>query len=265
MDCADFLTYLFNSGLKYRTIAGYRSMLSSVLLPIDNTPVGQHPYIIRLLKGVFNTRPPVTKLLPEWDLTKVLDLLQKSPFEPLKHADLKYVTFKTVFLIAITTFRRCSDLQALRIGEDAVKIQNRGVTFIRTGLSKQDRPGHIGNKIFVPCCKDNRKLDPKRALYHYLKKTENIRGGNQCKLFLSIVKPHQPVSRQTIAKWIVNTIKLAYDKDVKVKAHSTRAIGPSWALFNGASMCSILDAADWSTESTFTKFYLRDVDVSVLK
>ena len=121
-------------------------MLSSVLLPIDNTLVGQHPYIIRLLKGVFNTRPPVTKLLPEWDLTKVLDLLQKSPFEPLKHADLKYVTFKTVFLIAITTFRRCSDLQALRIGEDAVKIQNRGVTFIRTGLSKQDRPAHIGTK-----------------------------------------------------------------------------------------------------------------------
>ena len=111
-------------------------MLSSVLLPISNTPVGQHPYIIRLLKGVFNTRPPVTKSLPEWDLTKVLGLLQMSPFEPLKLADLKYVTFKTVYLVAITTFRRCSDLQALRIGEDAVKIQNRGVTFIRTGLSK---------------------------------------------------------------------------------------------------------------------------------
>ena len=72
MDCADFLTYLFNSGLQYRTIAGYRSMLSSVLLAIDNTPVGQHTYIIRLLKGAFNTRPPVTKLLPEWDLTKKL-------------------------------------------------------------------------------------------------------------------------------------------------------------------------------------------------
>ena len=98
-----------------------------------------------------------------------------------------------------------------------------------------------------------------------MKKTENIRGENQCKLFLSTVKPHQTVSRQTIAKWIVNTIRLAYDKDVKVKAHSTRAIGPPWALFNEASMCSILDAADWSTESTFTKFYLRHVDVSVLK
>ena len=43
-------------------------MLSSVLPPIDKVPIGQHPYIIRLLKGVFNSRPPKVKLLPDWDL-----------------------------------------------------------------------------------------------------------------------------------------------------------------------------------------------------
>ena len=46
---------------------------------------------------------------------------------------------------------------------------------------------------------------------------------------------------------------------------SLRAIGPSWALYKGASMKSILDAADWSKESTFTQFYLRKLDVEVLK
>ena len=76
-------------------------------------------------------------------------------------------------------------------------------------------------------------------------------------------KPHQPVSCQTISRWIVDTIKMAYDEDKKVKAH--RAIGPSWALFNGASMRSIMETADWSRESTFTKFYLKDVQNSVLK
>ena len=55
---ADFLTYLFDKGLQYRTIAGYRSMLSAILPHVDNVPVGQHPHIIRLLKGVFNSRPP---------------------------------------------------------------------------------------------------------------------------------------------------------------------------------------------------------------
>ena len=51
---ADFLTHLFHKGLQYRTIAGYRPMLSTVVNPVDNKVVGQHPYIIRLIKGVFN-------------------------------------------------------------------------------------------------------------------------------------------------------------------------------------------------------------------
>ena len=51
---ADVLADLFKRGLKYRTIAGYRSMLPSVLPPVKNIPFGQRPYIIRLLKGVFN-------------------------------------------------------------------------------------------------------------------------------------------------------------------------------------------------------------------
>ena len=50
---------------------------------------------------------------------------------------------------------------------------------------------------------------------------------------------------------------MAYeDKNLKVKAHSTRAKGPSSDLYKGASMKSILDVADWSKETTFTKFYL---------
>ena len=88
-EAADFLTGLFNSG----TIAGYRSMLSSVLKPVEKVPIGQHPYIIRLLKGVFNSRPPQVKLVPEWDLQLVLECLQRSPFEPIKKASLKFLTW----------------------------------------------------------------------------------------------------------------------------------------------------------------------------
>ncbi|CAC5406986.1 unnamed protein product [Mytilus coruscus] len=83
----------------------------------------------RLLKRVFNSRPPKVKLVPEWDLHKILDMLQKSPFEPLREAEIKFVTYKVIFRTAITTFRRCSDLQALRIGEGFVNVQSRGITF----------------------------------------------------------------------------------------------------------------------------------------
>lgn len=150
---------------------------------------------------------------------KVLDMLQKSSFEPLRHADLKFLTYKIVFLTAITTFRRCSDIQALRIGDGFVNVQKKGITFLRPGLSKQDRPNHYGRKIFVPYFKDNKKLDPKRALAIYLKRTEEMRK-DEVKLFLATVKPFKPVTAQTISKWIVNTIKMAYEnKDFKVRAH----------------------------------------------
>ena len=88
-NCADFLSSLFQKGLKYRTISGYRSMLSVMLPKIDGTPIGQHTDITRLLKGVFNSRPPVKRLVPEWDLKKVLELLSYPPFEPIHKISLK--------------------------------------------------------------------------------------------------------------------------------------------------------------------------------
>ncbi|XP_045206275.2 uncharacterized protein LOC123558463 [Mercenaria mercenaria] len=270
-DCAHFLTFLFDKGLKYKTITGYRSMLSSLLAPVEKFPVGQHRFIIRLLRGIFNQRPPLRKLVPEWDLPLVLGCLKKPPFEPMKEASLKYVTWKTCFLIAITCFRRCSDIQALRLGEGNINVQKKGLTFLLAGLSKQDRPNHHSRKIFVPSFPSNKLLDPKRAMTYYLKKTEcfRIQGSeNELKLFLSVIKPHEPVLSQTISKWLVNVIKFAYKKSNKqldkVKGHSTHSIGPSWALFKGASLDQVLDAADWSSETTFIKHYMKNVNVNIL-
>lgn len=264
---ADFLSYLFDQGLQYRTIAGYRSMLSAILPPVHNISVGQHPHIVRLIKGVFNSRPPKRKLLPEWDLEIVLQALEQKPFEPLDQVDIKFLTYKTAFLLAITTFKRCSDLQSLRIDEGSMKAQSKGITFIRHGLAKQDRPGHFGKTIFVPSYPEKELLDPKRALCCYLDRTKEMRNklksDEKVKLFLAISEPHKPVKVATISNWLVQTVKLAYsDQDMKVNAHSTRAIAPSWALFKGASISSILDSADWASESTFIKFYLRQVDAT---
>jgi hypothetical protein len=56
-------------------------------------------------------------------------------------------SFVTSLSLNRTTFRRCSDLQALRLGENSMRIQKKGITFIRFGLSKQDRQNHLGSKI----------------------------------------------------------------------------------------------------------------------
>ena len=239
-------------------------MLSVMLPQINGYPVGQHPDIKRLLKGVFNSRPPVKQLVPEWDLRKVLDLLSSPPFEPMNKISLKCLTWKTVFLTAISMFRRCSDVQALRMDVGFMNILSEGVIFIREGLSKQDGPSHNCKKMFVPCFKKNRKLDPKTANDIYLKRKLGLRSSENetiRQLFLTVNKLHKAVSKQTVASWIVKVIKLAYgDSGMNIRAHSTRAIGPSWALFRGASISSILDTADWSSDTTFKRYYYREME-----
>jgi hypothetical protein len=62
------------------------------------------------------------------------------------------LTYKVVFLTAITAFRRASYLQALTLG-GAISVKTDGETFIRQGLAKQDRPGHSSAKMCVPAFK----------------------------------------------------------------------------------------------------------------
>ena len=67
------------------------------------------------------------------------------------------------------------------------------MTFIRHGLAKQDRPKHFGSKIFIPSYSEDKLLDPKRAIYYYLKKTETLRNSDdnvENSLFLAVNEPH---------------------------------------------------------------------------
>lgn len=75
---------------------------------------------------MFNSRRPKIKLVPEWDLQRFLQKLQIVSFEPIKSASLK-----TVFLITITSFRRCSELQSLRLGQYTEKRNN--ICYTRLG------------------------------------------------------------------------------------------------------------------------------------
>ena len=58
-------------------------------------------------------RPRLTPVLLQWDLGIFLEALSKPPYEPLIEASLKHLTLKTVFLLAMASAGRRSELQAL--------------------------------------------------------------------------------------------------------------------------------------------------------
>ena len=69
----EFITSLFKEGLEYRTINLMRSAVSSVHETIDGTPIGQHPLVKQLFRGVYNSRPPQPRYTSTWDVNLVLD------------------------------------------------------------------------------------------------------------------------------------------------------------------------------------------------
>ena len=64
----NFFAAQFAAGKGYHSINRYRSALSSVLPPIDGLDVGRHPLVCRILKGVFQLRPPKPKYANFWSV-----------------------------------------------------------------------------------------------------------------------------------------------------------------------------------------------------
>ncbi len=226
---------LMNSGFAYRTIGVYRSTKT---------------------------------LLPTWNLHYVLKFLQGPPFEPLIKASLHALTWKTSFLVAITSARRSSEIAAMGRREPYFRVDSEGVRIrmVLGFLPKTATPSHLGQDIMFPSFKTvNKLVCVKLCVKLYLKATDPFVATTENHLFVCYggKKKGKPVSKKTIASCIVKTIKVAYAAEgldaPGISAHSTRGTATSSAVFNGATFESVMRAADWRTRSTFAKHYTLDL------
>ena len=95
----EFLNYLFTvKNLKPATITGYRTAIADAL--------GSQDELISKSLELHRDRPKPNMSIPTWDLSLVLLGLTKPPFEPLSEAPLKWLTYKTVFLLALASGKR---------------------------------------------------------------------------------------------------------------------------------------------------------------
>ena len=103
---ADFLLYLFKSGLTVATVKNYRSAITAIHQGFpDGSTVSDSQPLKHLTRGMFTERPPVRRLIPTWDLGYVLQMLTEAPFEPIGQASLLHMTIKLAFLLAVATSR----------------------------------------------------------------------------------------------------------------------------------------------------------------
>jgi len=109
----EFILTLFNNGLSYSSLNTARSALSSILPSIDGIPVGQHPLVIRFLKGVFESRPAMPRYASVWDVNQVLYYLKT--LSPVNQISLKSLTLKLAMLLALVTAQRGQSLLFLNV------------------------------------------------------------------------------------------------------------------------------------------------------
>ena len=126
---ADFFNHLFtDKNLKPRTITGYRTSVADGLGSAGQM-VSQSLDLNRLIASFHRDRPSANRAIPNWDLSLVLLALTRPPFEPLAKADLKILTFKTVFLLALASGKRRSEIHAWTFDSFSRKRDWSEVTF----------------------------------------------------------------------------------------------------------------------------------------
>jgi integrase len=241
--------------------------------------VGKDPDLTDLMSNFARDGARPRSTVPVWDLSLVLLMLTKAPFEPLHCAELKFVIWKTVFLLALATGKHRSELHAMR--SDVLHSKDWGsITVLpdpefvsKTQLA--NKGSAVLNVVTIKALTkdlgsdmvEDRSLCAVRALRHYLKATETLRQGRTA-LFLPFKKgcTEKLLHVNTLSGWIKKTILYAYDSSSKddlqvtgVKAHSVRALAASWAFHTNVSMEDIMNACSWKNSTTFTRFYLKDM------
>ncbi|XP_063803798.1 DC-STAMP domain-containing protein 2 [Pseudophryne corroboree] len=136
----------------------------------------------------------------------VLNALQESPFEPLESVDLKCLTLKVAFLLAIASARRVSDLGALSC-HPLFLIYHCDRAILRTHpgyLPKVVSSFHLNQEIVVPAfisfglSSNEKSLDVVRALRVYVERTASIKRSDSLVVLFGFHKRGWPANKQTL-------------------------------------------------------------------
>ena len=266
---ADFLTYMFKSkGAALSTIKGYRAMLAAVFkFPLPE--ISTSPILKDLIRSFEISAPRPIFPPPPWDLDKVLQFLSGPPFEPLARASFLDKTKKALFLLAMATAKRVSELQALSFsvsfqGEDLVLYYN---PFFRAKTESVANP--LPRSIIVPSLSDfagnlpERVHCPVRAI-KYLRKAARSASFILSRLFVSPRNPERAMSKNAMSFYLRQLIvdSGAVSSARSPRAHDIRGIATSLNYYSNLSLSNLMQVATWRSNHVFASRYLKEVSAT---
>ena len=249
-NCVKFLMNLYKEHSSYSAINTARSALSALF---DDPPIGENVTIKRFMRGIFNTRPNKPRYMKIWDVSIVLNYLDKK--SPARELTLQELTMKVLTLCALVSAQRCQTIHAMDL--KYCDIKDTSIVFNIMTLLKHNTPRNCKSEVVLPSYPNNKRLCVVTYIKQYIKRTKPFR--NSSKLFLSYIAPHRPVSKDTISRWLKMTLQKAGINTAIYKAHSTRAAATS-AVVKEVDISTILKAAGWSNSRTFGTYYQKKVE-----
>ena len=236
-------------GLKYNSINVAKSALSSFLKICANIDLNSFEEIRRFMKGIFQSRPALPRYEEIWDVNIMLNYLKS-----FHNTSLYQLSCQLCMLFLLISAQRCQTLHLIELSD--IKMDNTRVIICPNHLLKQSRPGqHLETMKFEKFPKD-KNLCFVTVLSEYLQRTKDLRVGN--KLLISTVKPHKGVSKDTVSRWIKQTMGKA-GLDNMFKPHSIRAASTSKAKKVGVPLHVIAKTAGWANAKVFSKHYDKPI------
>ena len=183
---AEFLLYLFQEKkLQPGTIDSYRT---TVVNKVGNLSIeiSKDENLAHLLNTFHRVRTKGCRGIASWNLSLALHHLTKAPFELLREASLKHLTFKTVFLLALASGKCRSEIHSwmnrnMHHKEDWSKV-SLYPSPTGWGGSRQEKPLWSPRHcplFWISSFKEDRSLCPARAHRHYLDRSEDLRDNKE--------------------------------------------------------------------------------------
>ncbi len=215
-----FLQQGLERRLSPSTLKVYVAAIAANHDPVEGKSVGKHDWVVRFLRGARRLNPPRPPSIPSWDLSLVLRALQQGPFEPLQTVEPKFLSMKTLLLLALASIKRVGDLHAFSVDDSCLQFGPADSQIIL-----RPRPGYVPKVPTTPFRDQVVSLQalppeeadpalallcPVRALRHYVDRTQSFRTSDQLFVCHGGRQKGNAVSKQRMAHWIVDAITLAY-------------------------------------------------------
>ncbi|KAJ8976062.1 hypothetical protein NQ317_002537 [Molorchus minor] len=206
----------------YCISCGRNSLMLSHSLIVDflsialSPDLGQHPIINKFCKRVYNMRPSAPRYASSWDPSNILTYL--SSLAPNEEISLKQLSIKLITLLALVTAHRMQTFFLIQVQNVVCKSSSMEIKV--PSHIKTSGKGRLQPVLVLPYFQQNPSICAASTRSCYLSRTAELRSCDR--LFIPFKRPHNPVSSQTLGRWVKMVLNASGIDTTQFSTHSTR-------------------------------------------